>query len=110
LEINKSLDGLTLKAESSKNKQGEYIITGKIEGDIEVECVKCLKPFSKHIEEDVKFKIVKPPFNGFDEEYDIIEQEKLDIDEILKSEIESIKADFSNICESCKNKEFNQEF
>ena len=110
MEINKSLDGLTLKAESSKNKQGEYIITGKIEGDIEVECVKCLKPFSKHIEEDVKFKIVKPPFNGFDEEYDIIEQEKLDIDEILKSEIESIKADFSNVCESCKNKEFNQEF
>ena len=110
MEINKSLNGLTLKAESTKNKQGEYIIIGKMFGDIEVECVKCLQPFKKHIEEDVKFKIVKPPYNGFDEEYDIIEQEKLDIDEILKSEIESIKADFSNICDRCKNKEFNQEF
>jgi len=110
LEINKILNGLTLKAESTKNKQGEYIITGKMVGDIEVECVKCLQPFKRHIEEDVKFKIVKPPYEGFDEEYDIIEQEKLDIDEILKSEIESIKTDFSNICDSCKNEEFNKEF
>jgi len=110
LEINKKVEGLTLKGKSEKNKQGEYIITGKLIGDIEVECVKCLKPFTKHIEEDVKFKVVKPPYEGFDEEYDIIEQEKLDIEEILKSEIESIRSDFSNICESCKDKEFNKEF
>ena len=109
MKIEKNLNGLTLKAESIKHKDA-YTITGKIEGDIEVECVKCLKPFKKHIEEDVKFKVVKPPFNGFDEEYDIIEQEKLNIDEILKSEIESIKADFSNICENCKNEEFDKEF
>jgi len=110
LEINKTKEGLTLKAQSEKTKNGEYIITGKLSGDIEVECVKCLKPFRKHIDEDIKFKVVKPPFNGFDEEYDIIEQEKLNIDEIIKSEAESIKNDFSNICESCKNKEFNKVF
>ena len=110
MEINKTIKGLTLKGNSTKNKQGEYIITGKLTGDIEVECIKCLKPFIKHIDEDVKFKIVKPPFEGFDEEYDIIEQEKFDIEEIIKSEIESIKNDFSNICESCKNEEFNKEF
>ena len=108
MQINKTIDGLTLKGNSEKNKD-EYIITGKLVGDIEVECIKCLKPFTKHIEEDIKFKVVKPPYNGFDEEYDIIEQEKLDIDEILKSEIESIKNDF-NICDSCKNEEFNKEF
>ena len=55
MEINKTVDGLTLKGKSEKNKQGEYIITGKITGDIEVECVKCLKPFIKHIDEDIKF-------------------------------------------------------
>ena len=107
--MEKTLNGLTLKAQSVR-KNDEYIITGKISGDIKVECVKCLKPFLKHIEENVKFKIVKPPYNGFDKEYDIIEQEKLDIDAILKSEIESIKSDFSNICNECKNKEFDEEF
>jgi len=110
LEINKTKEGLTLKAQSEKTKNGEYIITGKLSGDIEVECVKCLKPFIRHIDEDIKFKVVKPPYNGFDEEYDIIEQEKLDIDEIIKSEIESIKNDFSNVCESCEKEEFNKEF
>jgi len=107
--MEKTLNGLTLKAQSVR-KNDEYIITGKISGDIKVECVKCLKPFLKHIKENVKFKIVKPPYNGFDKEYDIIEQEKLDIDAILKSEIESIKSDFSNICNECKNKEFDEEF
>ena len=110
MEIKKEKEGLILKADSTKTKDGEYIITGKISGDIKVECVKCLKPFLKHIDEDIKFKVVKPPYNGFDEEYDIIEQEKLNIDEILESEIESIKNDFSNICKSCEKEEFNKEF
>ncbi len=110
MEINKTLEGLNLTAQSIKTKNGEYIITGKLNGDIEVECVKCLKPFKKHIDEDIKFKVVKPPYEGFDQEYDIIEQEKFDIEEILKSEIESIKNDFLNICESCEKEEFNKEF
>ncbi len=109
MQINKTLNGLTLKGNSEKKKDC-YIITGTLEGDIEVECVKCLKPFIKHIKEKVQYKIVKPPFSGFDEKYDIIEQEKLNIYEILKSEIELIKNDFSNICNECKDKEFNKEF
>jgi len=110
LQIEKTVDNVTLKGESKKINKDEFIITGKIEGNLEVECVKCLKHFTKHIEEEVNFKIVKPPFNGFDEKYDIIEQEKLDIDEIIKSEIESIRNDFSNICKECQNKEFDEEF
>ena len=109
MQINKTLNGLTLKGHSEKKKDC-YIITGTLEGDVEVECIKCLKSFKKHIEEEVHYKIVNPPFSGFDEKYDIIEQKKLDIDEILKSEIELIKNDFSNICENCKNNEFNKEF
>ena len=109
MQINKKVDGLSLIANSEKQKDC-YIIVGKLIGDVEVECIKCLKPFKKHIEEEVKYKVVKPPFEGFDEEYDIIEQEKLDIEEIIKSEIELIKNDFDNICEKCKNEEFNKEF
>ena len=109
MNIQKTFEGLTLKGVSEK-KGDEYFITGTLEGDVEVECVKCLTPFKKHINEDIKFRIVKPPFSGFDENYDIIEQEKLDIEEILQSEVESIKNSFDNICSKCEKKEFNKEF
>ena len=110
MKIEKTVDGLTLKGESQKIGKDEYLIKGELEGNVEVECVKCLKTFPKHIKEEVKFKVVKPPYNGFDEEYDIIEQEKFDVEEIIKSEIEAIKSDFDNVCNECKNKEFNEEF
>ena len=109
MEINKSFQGLELKAQSTKLKDGTFIIEGKLQGSVEVECIKCLKTFNKEINEDVKFKIVKPPYKGFDEEYDIIEMEKFDPIEILKSEVESIKNDY-NICDTCKSQEFNKEF
>jgi len=109
LKINKTLYGLTLNAESKKLKDGAFLIEGRIEGSIEVECIKCLKTFKKAINEDVKFKIVAPPYEGFDSEYDIIEMEKFNVEELLNSEIESIKNDY-NICDECKVKEFDKEF
>ena len=108
MEINKSFEGLDLIA-VSKKKDGNFIIEGKLEGKVEVECIKCLKKFDKEINEEVKFKVVKPPYEGFDEEYDIIEMEKFDQLELLKSEVELIKNDY-NVCKECQNKEFNQEF
>ena len=109
MNIQKTFEGLTLKGVSEK-KGDEYFITGTLEGNVEVECIKCLTPFKKKIKENIKFRIVKPPFSGFDENYDIIEQEKLDIDEILQSEVESIKNSFDNICAKCEKEEFNKEF
>ena len=109
MNIQKTFKGLTLKGISEKKKD-EYFINGTLEGEVEVECVKCLTPFKKNIKENIKFRIVKPPFSGFDENYDIIEQEKLDIEEILKSEVELIKNSFENICPKCEKKEFNKEF
>ncbi|ACM93584.1 conserved hypothetical protein [Nautilia profundicola AmH] len=109
MEINKSFQGLELKAKSNKLKDGTFIIEGKLQGNVEVECIKCLKTFNREVNEDVKFKIVKPPYKGFDEEYDIIEMEKFDPTELLKSEVESIKNDY-NICNECKTEEFNKEF
>jgi uncharacterized metal-binding protein YceD (DUF177 family) len=94
---------------TSKKEGDIYLVEGKIKGFVEVECVKCLNTFKKEIDEDVKFKVVKPPYSGFDEEYDVIEQEKFDLDEILQSEIESAKLDY-NVCEKCKKEEFNKEF
>jgi len=108
LKIKKEVEGLTLEGESIKNKN-ETIITGKLKGKVQVECIKCLEPFLKEVDEEVKFKVVKPPYNGFDEEYDIIEQENFNLEEIIKSEIASIKSDY-NVCPKCQNVEFNKEF
>lgn len=109
MKVKKTFENLTLEGESIKNKDGSIVITGKLTGSVKVECVKCLKEFDKKIDEDVKFKVVQPPYDGFDEEYDIIEQEKYDLEDILKSESESIKNDY-NVCDSCKDEDFNKEF
>ena len=109
MELNKSFEGLTLRATSKKQKDASFIIEGKFEGKVEVECIKCLKKFNKEIDEEVKFKVVKPPYSGFDEEYDVIEMEKFDQVELLKSEVELIRNDY-NVCKDCKDKEFNKKF
>jgi uncharacterized metal-binding protein YceD (DUF177 family) len=108
LNIEKKIDNIQFIG-TSKKEGDTYLVEGKITGFVDVECVKCLNTFKKEINEDVKFKVVKPPFSGFDEEYDIIEQEKFDLDEIIKSEIESLKLDY-NVCEKCQKEEFNKEF
>ncbi len=109
MEINKSFQGLKLTGISDKLKDGTFIVEGKFQGEVEVECIKCLKTFKRSIDEEVKFKIVRPPFKGFDEEYDIIEMEKFDPQLLLESEVESIKNDY-NICKECEKLEFNKEF
>jgi uncharacterized metal-binding protein YceD (DUF177 family) len=109
LKVEKTVENLTLSGESNKLKDGSIVIEGTLKGDVEVECIKCLKKFNRHVDENVKFKVVKPPYNGFDEDYDIIEQEKYDLEDIIKSEIESVKNDY-NICESCQKEDFDKEF
>ena len=109
MEINKSFEGLTLKAVSKKQKDDSFIVEGKFEGIVEVDCIKCLKKFNKEINEEIKFKVVKLPYSGFDDEYDIIEMEKFDQLGLLKSEVELIRNDY-NVCEECQKKEFNKEF
>ncbi|GAB6045326.1 hypothetical protein JCM11957_09240 [Caminibacter profundus] len=109
MKVKKTYENLTLEGESIKNKDGSILINANLKGKVLVECVKCLQEFEKEINENVKFKIVKPPYDGFDEEYDIIEQEVYNLEEILKSEVESIKNDY-NICESCETQDFNKEF
>jgi len=109
LEIKKSFQNLELDAQSRKLKDGTFLIEGKLHGKVTVECIKCLNEFEKEIDEDVKFKVVKPPYKGFDEEYDVIEMEKFDPVELLKSETELIRNDY-NVCDKCKSQEFNQEF
>ena len=109
MKVEKKVQNLTLSGESIKQKDGSIIIEGTLKGEVEVECIKCLKTYTRKIDENIKLKVVKPPFSGFDEDYDIIEQENFDLKEILTSEIESIKNDY-NVCNDCQTEDFDKEF
>ena len=97
MKIEKSIDGLSINAKSTKLKDNTFLLEGVLKGSVEVECVKCLKTFKKEINENIKFKIVPPPYKGFDEEYDVIEMEKFDVKELLKSEASEKLLDFDKV-------------
>ncbi|MEA3383114.1 MAG: hypothetical protein U9Q20_00365 [Campylobacterota bacterium] len=82
-------------------------IDAKIIGDFEVDCCKCGISFMTPIEEKIDFIVSDGIFtssNDEDEEFVIIEVENhfLNFDEILHSEIESLKSEYY-VCDTCKN-------
>ncbi|MEO1941279.1 MAG: hypothetical protein ABGW77_00105 [Campylobacterales bacterium] len=101
-------EGLCFEGEVKKEGKS-YILIGELVGEVEVECIKCLTRFKRPIREKVAFKVVKPPFEGFDPEFDIFEMEKFNLREILQSEVESLRSDY-NVCPACEGVEFNREF
>ena len=104
------LDNLILKGTFFKEDNNSAKIDATLKGEIEVECIKCLSPFKREINEELKLIITDKIYNGFDEEYDIIEIDSniIDFDDIITSEIESIKLEY-NICEKCKNSNLDVE-
>ena len=82
-------------------------IDGNITGSCEVDCCKCGTSFTKSLDEKVEFIVsdgVYTSENQNDEEFVIIEVDDhiLNFDEILHSEIESLKSEYY-ICDTCKN-------
>lgn len=82
-----------------------------ISGELNVECCKCGESFKKSIDEKLDLLlsdgIYKTENNEDNEERIVIEVEDhfVDFEEILNSELESLKSDF-HICENCTDKEF----
>jgi hypothetical protein len=95
---------LHLKVFFYKENQNIAKIEATLSGKIEVDCNRCANTFIKEINEDLKLIITDRIYNGFDEEYDVIEifSQLIDFDDIITSEIESHKLDFENICDNCK--------
>jgi hypothetical protein len=79
-------------------------IDAKLSGQTEVLCCKCGEEFTTKLDEDFKFIVSDGIYNGNDEERSIIETEDgfINFDEIVNSEIESIKSDY-HICDKCKD-------
>jgi len=106
-----SLNDIKLKGSFYKETPNIAKIEAILSGEVEVECVKCLNNFTKKVEEELKLIITDRVYNGFDDEYDVIEINSniIDFDDIITSEIESIKLEYDNICEKCKESNLDLE-
>ena len=80
-------------------------IDSKIIGNYDVDCCKCGTTFDISIDSKVKFLLSDGIYSSDndDEEFVIIEIEDhiLDFDEILHSELESLKSEY-HVCDICK--------
>ncbi|PIF04072.1 MAG: hypothetical protein CSA86_02980 [Arcobacter sp.] len=80
-------------------------IDSKLYGECDVDCCKCGSTFSIPLDLEVKFLLSDGIYSSEqdDEEFVIIEVEDhiLDFDEILHSELESLKSDY-HVCDNCK--------
>ena len=82
-------------------------ISANMNGNCDVDCCKCGKDITINIDDNINFLVSDgnyEPNQHNDEEFVIIEAQEhiLDFDDILHSEIESLKSEYY-ICDTCKN-------
>ncbi len=96
-------DQLHIDADLLRSDKSLVDLKGKIHGKEEVECSRCGEKFFVTIEEELFLKLSDGVYKGFDEDADVVEfyEGYIDLDELILSESESIKADY-HICERCK--------
>ena len=79
-------------------------INGKLDGKLEVECCKCGTPFTIDLNEEVEVLVSDGIYTDKDEEEFIVVEitdNVLDFDEVLHSELESLRSEYY-ICDACK--------
>lgn len=79
-------------------------IDGSIKGYLEVDCCKCGQTFKISLDDEAIFLVSDGVYsNQNEEEFVVVEVENhiLDFDEILQSELESLKSEY-HICDTCK--------
>lgn len=86
-------------------------LNGTITGSISIPCDICAEEVEKSLNEDVSFYLSDGIYDGNDEELDVVEIDRsmIDLEEILKSEIELIKSDYF-CCENCEGTSLDREF
>lgn len=82
-------------------------ITTNISGSLDTLCSRCGKDMLVDLDENIEFLVSDGIYKGDSlEELDVIESfdNSVDFDEILKSELESIRSDY-HICDECLDKQ-----
>lgn len=99
---------ITLQGELKKELGGVVRLTASIAGTADLACDLCAENFVENIDERIKLTITDMPYKHHDKpdeesDYDIIEvlDGMIDLDEIIQSEINSIRLDYHK-CPNCK--------
>lgn len=87
-------------------------VQSMITGSISVDCCKCGKEYETELHEDLKLILSNGLFQSdreFEEDIIEINGEIIDFEDILNSEIESIRFDY-HLCTECLNKDVAVEY
>jgi len=87
------------------------LLKANLTGFVNRPCDICAEEFKLNLNEDIEFFISDGTFKDDELELDVVEffDGFIDIDELLKSEIELIKSDYHK-CDNCKNSKDDELF
>ncbi len=97
------IDGCTFSGTLQKVSRNEVELISKIEGKTTHYCDRCGKSYDETLDIELKLQLSDIPISGNDS-LDSVEflDGMIDIDELLHSELESIKTTY-NYCPECKD-------
>ena len=101
-------EGVMLSGELTQGSGSLTDFKGKLSNNIKVQCARCGEEYEIPLDEELFLKFSDGLYRGSDPEADVIEfyDGKIDMDEVLRSEIESIRLEY-HICPDCEKGEEN---
>jgi len=112
-ELVTNFDSVKIEGTFCKMSQSLVKIDASLQGKTGIQCSRCAEVEDISIDEKLEFLVSDGIFKDKDCEDIVIEVENgiIDFDEIIESELNSIKSDY-HICQNCLNdgENFEQEF
>lgn len=111
-EFSVSLDSVEIEGTFCKLSQSLVKIDAVLKGNTDIDCCRCGITDNIDLNEEANFLLSDGIYKDTESEDLVIEIENslIDFDEIIKSELESIKSDYY-LCENCsKDNDFEKEF
>ena len=108
-DLKVSFDSVNIEGTFCRISPSLVKIEAKLTGEVLVDCSRCPKDIELKLNEDLNLLISNGIFKGIEDDFLVIEvDEIIDFDEIIKSEINSIKSDYY-LCSDCINDNTNFE-
>lgn len=101
-EFNTSLNSVKIEGTFCRISSSLVKIEASLIGNIEIDCSRCGALDTLVVNEELKLLLSDGVFKGDEDEFLVIEIENslIDFDEIIESELNSIKSDY-HMCEPC---------